>query len=144
MLLPQYSFQKSLLFIDHHSHRENFIRSGLLSYPIQFEFCDDNYQSALQTLERGAPDILVMTLEFQAGLSLDFARKMHHQFAHVPAIYITEPHLGSIQDEVAKLGIVEFCPRPKDASELIRRVNQAVHASKEREFRKTQKVSQLS
>lgn len=139
MSYPQYSFQKSLLFIDDFTLSESFIRTGLLSYPVQFEFCPSRFGDAVRSLERRPPDILVVSLAFQEGLALDFAKKIHETLAHVPAIYMTEPHLESIQAEVLKLGIVDICPRPQDASELIRRVNQAVHASNEREFRKTQK-----
>ena len=136
MVHSQYSFQHSVLFIDSLTHSLNFIQTGLLACAVQFEFCEGNLDDALKAVEQRKHDILVVTLEFQDGLVLDFAQHLHKKFSHVPSIYMIESHLEALQAPVLKFGALEVFQRPKNASELITHVDHAiVSATQQRELR---------
>ena len=140
MPFPHFSFQNSVLFIDQQDQYENLIRGGLLSYPVHFEFCENsNSGDAIKRIESSKPDLIVSSMEFKDGSFLDFAHKIHNEMSKIPAIYITEDHLHEVQNKVLKMGIFDLVTRDAAVSELIRKMNHAVMASKV--FRKSRSES---
>ena len=123
-MYPQYSFQRSVLVIDDLRKSENLIRQGLLSYSAQFEFCQADYEKALSRVKDTRPDIIIVSLEFEKGSVLKFAEKMK-EWAHLPSILITEPHLLDIQQTVLKLAAFEIIERPVNGpADLMSRMDQ--------------------
>ena len=125
---PTFAFQHSILFIDDISKSENFIRTGLLAYPVHFEFCAGTLEDAIQAIEKSTHDILVVSLQFQDGLVLDFAQHVQKHFHQVSSIYMVEQNLLQLQSQVLKYGAMEVFPRPADASGLITHVESAVNS----------------
>ena len=131
MTVPHFSFQSTVLVIDELSKSEALIRNGLLSYPANFEFCSSEFPEVMGSLSKSKPDLLVVSLEFQKGSVLDFAEKTRKEWANIPSIYVTEPHLLDMQKAVIRMGAFDIIPRPTlDTSELIRKIDRAVRVTR--------------
>ena len=126
-MYPQYSFQHSVLIIDRLEKSESLIKNGLLTYPANFEFCAADYDLALKSVKRSRPDLLVISLDFEKGSSLEFAKKLREGFLTTPSIFLSEPHLLETQKEMLKLGAFDLINHPQgEPAELIRRMDRAV------------------
>jgi CheY-like chemotaxis protein len=136
MSYPQYSFQHSVLVISDFGKSEKMIRGGLLSYPVQFEFCPGDYEKAIEKITHRQPDILVVSLEFQIGSVLEFIEKTRKNWAHVPSIFLSEPHLLEIQKAAMHLGATEIVPYPvSEAGELIHKIHDlSLHRARRANF----------
>lgn len=140
MAYPRYSFQHSVLFIDQTTQTEAMIRQGLLSYPVHFEFCENRLSEALEKIETTRPDLIVSSLDFKEGSVLDLAKTLHHKPVKTPTIYLVDPTVSEMQQQVIKEGgVFDWVARGSDFSELLRKMNHAVMVS--REFRKTRSES---
>ena len=136
MLYPRYAFQNSVLYIDQPEKYENLVRAGLLSYPVNFEFCPNDLNAALERLKISKPDLIISSLEFERGSVLEFVRKIRTELKSVPSIYISEPHLIEVQKQILKTGgAFDLVQRSDELDELIRKMDHAVRVS--REFKKT-------
>ena len=131
MPYPQYAFQHSILYIDQPEKYESLVRSGLLSYPVNFEFCPNDLKAALNKIETSKPDLVISSLEFQSGSVLEFVEKVKNSLARTPAIYISEPHLLDIQKQIIKAGgAFDLIQRSSALDELIRKMDHAVRVTR--------------
>jgi two-component SAPR family response regulator len=128
MSQPRYGFQHSVLFIDDFSKTEQLIRSGLLFCPIQFEFCPNDYEIAMQKIVQVKPDLIVSSLEFKMGSVVEFIEKTRKNFSQLPAIYLTEPHLDHVQNSIFKWNEeINLIARPtSEPSELVKLMEKTI------------------
>jgi DNA-binding response OmpR family regulator len=129
MSYPLYGFQHSVLIIDDFSKSAQMIRSGLLSYPTQFEFCPSEYEIAVERIHVLKPDLVVVSLEFIQGSVIDFVEKTRKNQPSLPSIFLTEPHLIEIQTAILSMGgEFNMIARPTaEPSELLHRMDRAMH-----------------
>jgi DNA-binding NtrC family response regulator len=130
-MYPQYSFQNSILIIDQLTKSESLVKNGLLSYAANFEFCPADYDLALQSISKNKPDLMVISLDFEKGSSLDFAKELQKRYFSTPSIFLSEAHLFEIQQTVLKLGAFDLIQHPDGhPAELIRRIDRAVRVTR--------------
>jgi DNA-binding NtrC family response regulator len=131
MMYPQYAFQHSVLVIDHLSNSELLVRGGLLSYPVNFEFCPGDQELALKKIIQSKPDLLLVSVEFEKGNILEFAQKTQELHSTLPAIFMTNPKLTEIQNSIVSLGAFDFILHPgSEPKELIRRMDRALSVTR--------------
>jgi len=130
---PSFAFQQSVLFIDDQTKFENLIRSGLFSFPAQYEFCPSRVSTALERLQKETPDLIVATLDFSEGSILELVQKTKGFLEHIPSIYLSEPHLADIEAEMALHGRFNVLERNPDPLALIRKMSQVIAENIHRE-----------
>ena len=132
MAYPRYSFQHSILFIDRPEKYEELVASGLLSFPVHFEFCPNNLASAVSSIEQTKPDLIIASLEFQDTTILEFIEKVKANLGRIPLIYISEPHLSDVQKQILKTGAAfDFAQRSNQPDDLICKMDHAVRVTRE-------------
>ncbi len=130
MSYPRYSFQHSILYIDQPERYVAMVASGLLNFPVHFEFCSNDINEALARMKSGTHDLIISALDLQGGSVLDFIGKIKEKLAQIPAIYISEPHLLDVQKKLLKTGgVFDILQRAKLPDELFQKMDQAVRVT---------------